>query len=310
MRAAVAQDLTGIDGLTVTEWPTPPEPAAGQVLVRVHCAGVGPWDVGMLGGGFPGLAAPFVPGQELSGVVEAAEPGSDVQPGQRVYATTFPTGGGLAEFALVDSARVAVMPAALDFPEAAGLVIGAGTAYEGLIDRGRLRAGESVLITGAAGGVGSSAVQIAAAVGARVLGVASSGNHDYLRGLGASDVFDYHDPEWAAQVRLAVPGGVDLLFDGTGGQARDSALTTIRDGGHAVSIIAQDPLGELDRGITGETFAAHVDRQRLDALSRLVQAGQLRPTIEAIFPLEHVHDALARVAGGHTRGKIVVQIAS
>lgn len=309
MRVAVTQELTGIDGVAISDWPTPPEPADGQVLVRVHCAGIGPWDVGMMGGGFPGLAAPFIPGQELSGVVEAVGRDAEVQPGQRVYATTFPTGGGLAEFVLVDSNRVAAMPADADFPEAAGLVIGAGTAYEGLIDRGRLRAGETVLITAAAGGVGSCAVQIAVAVGARVLGVASPNNHAYLRNLGAAEVFDYHDPEWAEQVRLAVPAGVDLLFDGSGGQTRADALTTIRDDGRAVSIIPQEPLGELARGITGETFAAHVDRQRLDALTRLVESGALRPTIEEVFPLEQAHEALTRVAGGHTRGKIVVRIA-
>jgi NADPH:quinone reductase len=91
-------------------------------------------------------------------------------------------------------------------------VIGGGTAYEGLVDRGRLRAGETVLITAAAGGVGSAAVQIAAAVGARPLDVASLDNHDYLRGLGASEVFDYHAADWVQQVRAAVPGGVDRCW--------------------------------------------------------------------------------------------------
>ncbi len=304
----MTQELTGIDGVAVTDWPGPPEPSAGQVLVRVQCAGVGPWDVGMVGGGFPGLTAPFVPGQELAGVVEAVGLDADVQPGQRVYATTFPGGGGFAEFALVDSDRVAAMPAEMDFAAAAALVIGAGTAYEGLIDRGKLEAGDTVLITAASGGVGSCAVQIAAAVGARVLGVASPANHDYLRNLGAANVFDYHDPEWAGQVLAAVPGGVDTLFDGAGGQTRDRALTAVRDGGRAVSIIAQEPLGELERGISGQTFAAHVDRQRLDALTQLVEAGKLRPTIEEVFPLDGARDALARVADGHTRGKIVVRI--
>src|SRR5215831_15819680 len=97
-----------------------------------------------------------------------------------------------------------------------------GTAYQGLVDRGRLHAGETVLITAAAGGVGSAAVQIAAALGARPLGVASPGNHDYLRGLGASAAFDYHVADWAQQVRAAVPGGVDLLLDCAGGQTREA----------------------------------------------------------------------------------------
>ncbi len=308
MQVAIARELGGIDSVQLADRPIP-APGPGQVLVRVHCAGVGPWDVGMLSSGFPGMSTPFVPGQEIAGVVEAVGDGSEVRAGRRVYATTFPAGGGFAELALVDSDRVAPMPAAADFPEAAALVIGAGTAHEGLLDRGRLRAGETVLITAAAGGVGSTAVQIAAAAGARVLGVASARNHDYLRGLGAADVFDYHDPGWADQVRTAVGGGVDLLFDASGRPTRDQALTAVRDGGRAISIIMQDPLSGLERGITGDTFAAHVDRARLDALSRLVDAGALRPTIEAVLPLDQAREALTRVAGGHTRGKIVLRTA-
>ena len=195
-----------------------------------------------------------------------------------------------------------------NFEEAAGLVIGAGTAYEGLIDRGRLQAGETVLITAASGGVGSAAVQIAAAVGARVVAVASPPNHDYLLSLGASEVFDYHAADWAQQVRAVVPGGIDLRFDGAGGQTRDQALDAVRDGGRAISIILQGTPLLPERGITGESFAAHGGRQRLEQLGRLVDAGTLRPQVEAVLPLEQARQALARVAGRHTRGKIVLQI--
>jgi NADPH2:quinone reductase len=285
-----------------------PVPAAGQALVRVHAAGVGPWDVGFLGGGFPGLALPFVPGQEISGVVEAAGARAGVQPGQRVYASLFPAGGGFAGLALASAERLAPMPGRASFAEAAALVIGGGTAYEGLAGRGRLQAGETVLITAAAGGVGSAAVQIAAALGARPLAVASPGNHDYLRGLGAREVFDYHAADWAQQVRAAVPGGVDLLLDGAGGQTRDRAIGAVRDGGRAIFIVLHGPPAPLERGITGESFAAHINRPRLEALRRLVEAGQLRPQIEAVLPLDRAREALARVAGRHTRGKIVLQI--
>ena len=213
MRAALAEEFGGPDRVHLGERPDPAAPAAGQALVRVHGAGVGPWDVGFLSGGFPGVALPFVPGQEIAGVVEAAGGGAGVQPGERVYGTLFPAGGGFAELALASADRLAPMPGRASFAEAAGLVIGGGTAYQGLADRGRLQPGETVLITAAAGGVGSAAVQIAAALGARPLGVASPGNHDYLRGLGATAVFDYHAADWARQVRAAVPGGVDLLLD-------------------------------------------------------------------------------------------------
>jgi NADPH:quinone reductase len=307
MRAALAQQLSGIDSVELGELPDP-APAAGQALIRVHGAGVGPWDVGFLGGGFPGLSLPFVPGQEVAGVVEAVGNGAGVQPGERVYAVLFPAGGGFAELALASADRLAPMPGTASFVEAAGLVIGAGTAYEGLIDRGRLQAGETVLITAAAGGVGSAAVQIAAAVGARVVAVASPPNHDYLLSLGASEVFDYHAANWAQQVRAVVPGGVDLLFDGAGGQTRDQALDAVRDGGRALSIVLQGTPLHLDRGITGESFAAHGGRPRLEQLAALVDAGKLRPQAETVLPLDQARDALARVAARHTRGKIALQI--
>jgi NADPH2:quinone reductase len=306
MRAALAEELGGIDSVRLGDRPDP-VPAAGQALVRVHGAGVGPWDVGFVGGGWPEITLPFVPGQEIAGVVEVAGEGAGVQPGERVYASLFPAGGGFAELAVAAAERLAPMPGLASFTEAAGLVIGGGTAHEGLIDRGRLQAGETVLITAAAGGVGSAAVQIAAALGARPLAVASPGNHDYLRGLGASEVFDYHADGWPQQVRAAVPGGADLLLDCAGGQTRDQAIGAVRDGGRFVSIALQGPPAQLERGITGESFAARVTRPRLEALARLVDDGSLRPQIGAVLPLDQAREALAQVAGGHTRGKIVLQ---
>jgi NADPH2:quinone reductase len=307
VRVALAMELGGIDSLELGDQPDP-APAAGQALIKVHGAGIGPWDVGFLSGGFPGLALPFVPGQEIAGVVEAAGDGAGVHPGERVYASLFPGGGGFAELALASADRLARMPGQVGFQEAAALVIGAGTAHEGLDDRGRLQAGETVLITAAAGGVGSAAVQIAAAMGARPLGVASPPNHDYLRSLGASEVFDYHAADWVRQVRAAVPGGVDLLLDCAGGHTRDQAIAAVRDGGRAISIVFPGPPAQPERGITGESFAAHVTRQRLEALRRLVDTDRLRPQVQAVLPLDQARRALAQVAGRHTRGKIVLQI--
>jgi NADPH:quinone reductase-like Zn-dependent oxidoreductase len=307
LRAALARELGGIASLELGELPDP-APTAGQALIRVHGAGVGPWDAGFLAGGFPGIALPFVPGQEVAGVVEAAGEGAGVVPGERVFAILFPAGGGFAELALASADRLAPMPAHATFPEAAGMVIGAGTAYEGLVDRGRLQAGQTVLITAAAGGVGTTAVQIAAAVGARPLGVASRHNHDYLRSLGAADVFDYHAADWVERVRAAVPGGVDLLLDCAGGDTRDQAIRAVRDGGRAIFIVLQSQPPQLERGLTGESFAAHGGRQRLEELGRLVDTGKLRPRVEAVLPLDQARQALTQVAGRHARGKVVLQI--
>jgi|SRR5579859_121802 len=305
MQVALARKLDGVDSVELGELPDP-EPAAGQALIKVHGAGVGLWDVGFLGGGFPGITLPFVPGQEIAGVVEAAGGGAGVEPGERVYAVLFPAGGGFAELALASADRLAPMPAKASFQEAAGLVISAGTAYEGLVDRGRVQPGETVLITAAAGGVGSAAVQIAVAQGARVLGVASTGNRDYLRGLGASEVFDYHAADWVQQVLATVQCGVDVLLDCAGGQTRDEAIGAVRDAGRAYFIVLQSSPPQLERGITGESFAAHGGRQQLEELARLVDAGQLRPQVEAVLPLDRAREALARVASRHTRGKIVL----
>ena len=309
MRVALAQELGGIESLELAERPAP-VPAAGQALVRVHAAGVGPWDVGFLSGGFPGIALPFVPGQEVAGVVEAAGDEVDLQPGRRVYGTLFPAGGGFAQLALGAADALAPMPERATFVEAAALVIGAGTAYEGLVDRGRLQPGETVLITAAAGGVGSAAVQIAAAIGARPVGVAGPDNHDYLRSLGAVEVFDYHTAGWAQQVRAAIPGGVDVLLDCAGGETRDQAMAAVRDGGRALFIVLSDRPPLLERGITGEQFAAHGGRERLERINRLVDAGGLRAQVGAVLPLDQAREALTRVAGRHTRGKVVLQIRS
>ena len=307
MRVAQVKEFGGIDSLELVEVPDP-APPPGHVVVRVAAAAAGPWDVGFVSGGFPGVELPFVPGQEVAGIVEVAGDGSDVAPGDRIYASLFPAGGGFAELAVASVDRLAPLPEHASFEEAASLVIGAGTAYEALVDRGSLQTGETVLISAAAGGVGSAAVQIAAAVGARPIGVASQSNHEYVRGLGAVEVFDYHAPDWAQQVLAAVPGGVDVLFDCAGGETRDQAVGAVRDGGRVVSVIP--PFGDLqlERGITSESFAASIGRQRLEALSQLVDDGLLRPQVEAVLSLDQAVEALQRVATGHARGKIVLRI--
>lgn len=132
----------------------------------------------------------------------------------------------------------------------------------------------------------------AAGLGSRPLGVASPANHDFVLSLGASDVFDYHDADWVQQVRAVVPGGVDLLLDAAGRQTRDQAVSAVRDGGRAVSILLADAPPPLERGITFDTFGAHITRQRLEALTRLVDDSKLHAQIAAVFPLEEAREAL------------------
>jgi NADPH:quinone reductase-like Zn-dependent oxidoreductase len=305
MRVALVAELGGISSVELRERPDP-APAAGQAVVRVLGAGVGPWDVAMISGAFGRPALPYIPGFEVAGEVEAVGDGVEVRPGERVWASLGTAGGGFAEYALVDVDGLARMPEGLSFEEAAGLVVGGGTAWDGLVARGRLQAGETVLITAAAGGVGSAAVQLTAALGARPLGVASPRNHDYLRGLGAAEVFDYHGADWVQQVLAAASGGVDVLFDAVGSQTRDQALGAVREGGRAIFLVGAPP--RLRQDLVGESLDADVNGQVLEAIGRLVDEGSLRPQVDTVLPFEHVRQALQRVAGRHTRGRVVLQI--
>ncbi|PZR88099.1 MAG: hypothetical protein DLM67_21090 [Candidatus Nephthysia bennettiae] len=306
MKAAYIEELGGPDKLKTGDLPAP-EPGDGRVLLRTKAAGVGLWDVKMMSGAFGQIPLPMIPGLEAAGIVEKAGAGMDLRPGDEVYGSLGFTAGGYAEYAVAGADRLVPKPARLSFDEAAGLVVRGGTAYEGVVDRLKLQPGETVLITAAAGGVGTVAVQIAAALGARVIGVASARNHDYLRGLGAGETYDYNDPGWADAVLEAVPGGVDALFDGSGGATRDAALKVVRDGGRAVFIVGPPESVDQGRGITGEMFRADVNRQRLEAINQLVEDGKLRVEVQA-FPLDQARAAVEQVATGHTRGKVVLKV--
>ncbi|HYR63561.1 MAG TPA: NADP-dependent oxidoreductase [Actinomycetota bacterium] len=307
MRAAYIEEIGGPDKLIVGDLPTPGV-GSGQMLVRTNAAGVGPWDWKMMGGTFGTPSLPFIPGLEVAGVIEQAGPDLGFQAGDEVIASTGFTAGGFAQYVAVDPGAAALKPGGLSFEEAVALVVGGATAYEGLADRINLQPGETVLITAASGGVGTMAVQIAAALGARVLGVASARNLDYVRRLGASDAFDYAEPGWSEEVLAVVPGGVDALFDAAGGATAQEALRGVRAGGRGAFIGYPPPEIDPATGITADFFSASVNRQRLEAITALVAGGQLRVELAQVFPLEEARAALEAVQGGHTRGKVALSI--
>lgn len=306
MRAAYFEAFGGPENLRIGERPDPASDV-GHMVIRTHAAGVGIWDVGMMRGAGGKASLPRIPGCEVAGTVEVAAGG--FSPGGRVFGSLFSAGGGgFAEFAAVPVGRAAAIPGSIDFPEAAGLVIPAVTAYEGLVERARLQAGEKVLITAASGGVGTAAVQIAAAMGARVFAVASARNHGYVRDLGAEVAVDYHDPAFVEQLRSAVPDGFDALFDATGNEVRDRVLGLVREGGRGVFIIGGAP--QAPDGVEFQYFAASTSTQRLEAIARLASGGKLRMPIEAGFPLERAREAMDHVSARHTVGRVVLRIGS
>jgi NADPH2:quinone reductase len=201
-----------------------------------------------------------------------------------------------------------MIPDGIDFPEAAGLVINAATAYEGLVDRAKLQPGETVLVTAASGGVGSAAIQIAKSAGARVFAVASARNHSYVRDLGAEIAVDYHRPDFVDELRDAVPRGFDVLFDATGNEVRDQTLGLVHRGGRGVLVaLGAQPLPSTDE-VEIETFGATVNSTRLQAVAELISSGSLRMPVEAEFPLERAREALEQVGARHSQGRVVLQI--
>jgi len=252
------------------------------------------------------LTFPHIPGSEAAGVVERAPEDSGFKVGDEVWGRVR---GGYAEYVVSSGATLVPKPANVTFEEASGLVIAASTAYEGIIDRLNLQPTESIIVTSAAGGVGSAAVQIAASAGARVIAIASTANHDFVRGLGASEVFDYHDSGWPDAVWTAVPGGADALFDSAGGETGQLALKALHDAGRASLIASPNPdVASEGRGITGEAFSAEGTRERFAALDKLIEDGRLKPQMAETMPLEQAREALLKSQQGHTRGKIVLTI--
>jgi len=305
MKAAFTEEAGGPEKIKVGDLPKP-EPGPKGILVRNKAAAVGPWDWKMMLGQWITLEFPHIPGYEAAGVVEQAPDGSEFKPGDEVWGRVQ---GAYAEYVVSDGVSLVPKPSNISFEDAASLVVGASTAYEGIIDRMKLQANETILVTAAAGGVGSAAVQIAASTGARVIGVSSAGNRDYVLGLGADEVFDYNVDGWADAVREAVPGGVDVLFDAHGAETGEEALNALRDGGRGSFIAWPQPDWQAaGRGITGEGFSADGPRERFEAINKLVEAGKLKPQVTETVPLEETKKALEKSQTGHTRGKVVLRI--
>ncbi|HEY6308051.1 MAG TPA: NADP-dependent oxidoreductase [Candidatus Angelobacter sp.] len=249
---------------------------------------------------------PSIPSHEVSGVVEAAGPKADVKAGDQVYALTdFWRDGAAAEYVAVNAADLAPKPANLDDVQVAAVPLAALTAWQALFDYAGLTAGQEVLIHGAAGGVGSFAVQLAHWRGAFVVGTTAAENAGLARELGADKVIDYRAVRFEDQVRDA-----DVVLDTVGGDTRERSWSVLRRGGVLVTIVGSVPADKaVQHGVRGVDFIVKPSRSGLKEITRLIEAGKLRPIIEATFPLEKAREAFEHGAGGHNRGKIVLRVA-
>jgi len=286
-----------------------PEPAAGQLLVRVRAAGGGNWDALVRQGKIPNESLPLTLGYELSGIVEGL--GAQVSGfslGDEVYgATNEQLTGAYAEYALPSARMMAQKPKALTFVEAASAPIVAVTSWQMLFDYAQVTAGQTVLIHGAAGNVGAYAVQLARQAGLHVVATAGSANLEYVRRLGAEKVVDYKKERFEDSVT-----GVDVVLDTVGGDTQQRSLQVLKPGGILVSVVSPVPeAAQKHYGIRAAYFYVDVTTARLNKIADLLDNGKLLTEVGTVLPLEEARIAHEMLEGApHKRGKIVLSIAA
>ncbi|MFL5779712.1 MAG: NADPH:quinone oxidoreductase family protein, partial [Thermoleophilaceae bacterium] len=326
MRALQITDLSGPDSalrLEDVEEPTShPMAPDSSVLVDVHAAGVSFPEVLQTRGEYqvkPPL--PFVPGSEVGGVVRSAPEGSDLSPGDRVAA--FCMLGGFAEVAAAPAHTTFRLADELDFAQGASLVLNYHTAWFSLVTRGRLAEGETVLVHGAAGGVGTAVLQVAKGLGARTIGVVSSDEKERVaREAGADEVLRSDGP-WKDQAKEFSGGGVDVLVDPVGGDRFKDSLRSLAEGGRLVVVgftggsIPEVKVNRLllnNVEVVGAGWGAYVlPKPQMFAeigagLDRLIESGHVRPIVGARFPLDQAAKALELIDGRGALGKVVLDV--
>ncbi|MCG6496225.1 NADP-dependent oxidoreductase [Kitasatospora sp. A2-31] len=300
MKAVTVPRFGGPEVLRVAEVPTPAA-GPGEVRVRVRAAGVQPADLAVREGWSPPgtrLEPPVVPGNEFAGVVDQLGAGSfGWEVGDEVLG--FRLLDSHAEYVTVDGAQLVAKPAAMPWEQAGALSASGQTAHTALTEL-KVRRGDTVLVHGASGGVGTAAVQLARAWGATVIGTASERNHDYLRELGAAPVA--YGEGLVERVRAVAPQGVDAAFDAAGRGALEASVELVADRERIGTVTDHATAARLGlRQLRAQRSAA-----RLAELVELWEAGGLRVEIAAAFPLERAADAHRTVGTGHVRGKVVL----
>jgi NADPH:quinone reductase-like Zn-dependent oxidoreductase len=306
MKAIVTNGYDGPDGLTLAERPDP-KVAPDHVLVRVKAAGVNPVDWKVASGGLDAIYEthfPLIPGWDVAGVVEAVGiDATEFEVGDEVmgYLRKDEIGNGTyAELVAAPVRGLARKPTSLGWEQAAGLPLAGLTAHQSL-HRLAVTGGDTVLVHAAAGGVGSMAVQIAVALGARVIGTAGERNHDYLRGLGAEPVV-YGDG-LADRVRALAPEGVDAAVDFVGGEAVEVSQQVLKKADRVLSVVDHDV-----RAKGGQYLFVRPDAAGLTALGDLADTGRLTVNVDRALPLAEAAEAWRAGQEGRTRGKIVLQV--
>jgi NADPH2:quinone reductase len=322
MRALVCNEYGPPEKLLIEEHPDP-VPGAGEVLVDIRAAGINFPDVLVIAGTYQvKIPPPFVPGNEAAGIVEAVGEGvTRVELGDRVIVT--PQGGGFAEKCVAPEKLCLPLPDSLSFEQGAGFTVTYATSYHAFRQSTELQPGETVLVLGAAGGVGSSAVEIAKALGARVIAAASSDDKlQFAREAGADETINYSEVSLREAVKQLTGGkGVDVVYDPVGGELAQMALRSLA--WHGRYLVIGFACGEIpdfpaniallkEASITGVWWGAWSSHNPGDSLQNMaelaaqVEAGKLNPRVTESYPLERFADAFAAITARRARGKVIL----
>jgi NADPH2:quinone reductase len=322
VRALLLRDFTGPEGIVLEEVPPPAGDDQRSVLVEVHAAGVSFADMLITRGLYqvkPTL--PFIPGLEVAGVVQRAPAESGFAAGDRVAAFMF--GGAFAEEVAADPAHTVRLPSSVAFPEGGGFVVNYQTAWLALVRRARLESGQQVLVHGAGGGLGVAVVQVARALGGRVIGVTAGPAKAAMAEAAGADVGIDAGDGWAERVREASGGGVDIVVDPVGSDRFDDSLRLLRPDGRLVVVgfaggdIPQVKTNRLllrNVGVLGAAWREYILAEpaflaeAAAGLGALVDASKLTPLIGATYPLKDGAQALRDLADRRAVGKLVITV--
>ncbi|WP_245964504.1 NADP-dependent oxidoreductase [Rufibacter immobilis] len=310
MRAAYYEAFGSADQIKVGELEVP-ELKEGEVLVRIKAAAVNPVDSAVREGHlkqFLPINFPAIPGWDVAGVVE--DRGFSARRfavGDEVYAYArrpLVQHGTFAEYIALPESYLARKPQNLSFEETAGIPLVGLTAYQSLFDAGNLQAGQTVLILGASGGIGTLGIQLAKNCGATVIGVASQKNHAFMQELGAHHTIDYNGQDVGEAVKAIAPDGVDLIFDAASGETLTQSLKALKPDGKLVSILNQGQ--DLDKNLNFQYVFVEPNSAELDILCELAEAGKLKVHVSQTYPLDQAAEAMRQIETHHTKGKIVI----
>ena len=309
MKAIVVHEYGGPEVLKYEDVPRP-EPKENEILVHVIAAGVNPVD-GMVRAGmfakYGKTPFPMIPGYDIAGIVEETGPKiTKFKKGDSVYAyISLKDGGGYAEYAVATEVEAAPKPKLPNYVQAAAVPVVALTAWQALIDTAKLSEGQTVLIHGGSGGVGSFAIQIAKARGAKVIATASTANQDLLKKLGVDVAIDYTKQKFED-----VAKDVDIVLDSVGKDTLARSYGVVKKGGFIVSLVAEPDQSELDKyAIRGAGISVKPNANELAEIAQLIDDKKIKVVVSQVLPLAEAVKAQEQVATHHTRGKIVLKVA-